>query len=93
MVVGLAMDEDGIPPTVQGRLQAAGILVETACKYGVDARDLYLDPLVMPVGVGQSSRPGCLKYSEGFQERVSRVPHYLWDWQHFVRAACSVTPQ
>lgn len=51
MVVGLAMDEDGIPPTVQGRLQAAGILVETACKYGVDARDLYLDPLVMPVGV------------------------------------------
>ena len=48
-LVGLAMDEDGIPKTVAKRV-AACEKIATACeKNGVPLENLYFDPLVLPV--------------------------------------------
>ncbi len=48
-VVALAMDDKGIPETVEGRLSACRVLAEKAEAYGIPAENLFFDPLVLPV--------------------------------------------
>ena len=49
-VIGLTIGEEGIPATPEGRLAAAGTIIERAAKLGVPAEDIIIDPLVMTVG-------------------------------------------
>lgn len=49
-VIGMAIGNEGIPPTAEGRLAAAGKIIEHAAKMGISAEDIIIDPLVMTVG-------------------------------------------
>lgn len=49
LLVGLAMDEAGIPATVEGRIGACEIIAAACEKYGVSVSNLFFDPLVVPV--------------------------------------------
>jgi len=49
-VIGMAIGNDGIPPTAEGRLAAAGKIIEYAAKIGIPIEDIIIDPLVMTVG-------------------------------------------
>ncbi|MCC6298423.1 MAG: dihydropteroate synthase [Anaerolineales bacterium] len=49
-VIGMAIGNDGISPTAEGRLAAAGKIIEHAAKMGIPAEDVVIDPLVMTVG-------------------------------------------
>lgn len=49
-VIGLTIGEEGIPATPEGRLAAAGIIVERCAKMGIPIEDIIIDPLVMTVG-------------------------------------------
>jgi 5-methyltetrahydrofolate--homocysteine methyltransferase len=49
-VIGMAIGNEGIPPTAEGRLAAAGKIIEHAAKIGIPAEDIIIDPLVMTVG-------------------------------------------
>jgi len=49
-VIGLAMDESGIPKTPQLRLQVAKKILGRAQDHGIDPADVVIDPLVLPVG-------------------------------------------
>ena len=49
-VIGLAMDESGIPPTAEGRLAVAGRIIERATGMGIPIEDIIIDPLVLTVG-------------------------------------------
>ncbi|MCD7947055.1 MAG: homocysteine S-methyltransferase family protein [Oscillospiraceae bacterium] len=53
LVVGLALDEDGIPPTAQGRLEIARRIRDTARSYGIPDEDLLLDCLVLTASAQQ----------------------------------------
>ncbi len=48
-LVGLAMDEGGIPKTVEERLRACGRIAEACDARGVELGRLYFDPLVLPL--------------------------------------------
>lgn len=48
-LVGLAMDENGIPKTVEDRLAACDRIVSAAQDNGVPVSNLFFDPLVLPV--------------------------------------------
>jgi len=48
-IVGLAMDETGIPKTVEDRLRACENIASACEKYGVPIENVYFDPLVLPV--------------------------------------------
>jgi cobalamin-dependent methionine synthase I len=50
-VVGLCMDERGVPPTAAGRVEVAERLVDEVTRQGVSRRRLYLDALVEPISV------------------------------------------
>lgn len=49
-VIGMAIGNEGIPPTAEGRLAAAGKIIEHATKMGIPVEDIIIDPLVMTVG-------------------------------------------
>jgi 5-methyltetrahydrofolate--homocysteine methyltransferase len=49
-VIGLVMDDDGIPATPEGRLKVAEKILERAAQLGIPAEDVVIDPLVMAVG-------------------------------------------
>jgi 5-methyltetrahydrofolate--homocysteine methyltransferase len=49
-VIGLTMDEQGIPKAAEGRVKIAGRILEAAAKYGIPAEDVIIDPLVLTVG-------------------------------------------
>lgn len=55
-VIGLAMDDDGIPPTAEKRLAIARTIVERAEVLGVPREDLVVDCLTLTVGA--DSRAG-----------------------------------
>lgn len=48
-VIGLAMDDEGIPRSAQERLVIAGRILAAARAHGVLDERVYIDPLVMPV--------------------------------------------
>jgi len=49
-VIGLTIADEGIPPTAELRLAAAGRIIERAAKIGIPVEDIIIDPLVMTVG-------------------------------------------
>ena len=50
-VVALCMDNKGMPETMEDRLRVAEALVNGLTAAGVPAEDIFLDPLVKPLGV------------------------------------------
>ena len=49
-VIGLTMDEHGIPDTPARRLEVARKILSRAKDHGIPAADVLIDPLVLPVG-------------------------------------------
>lgn len=49
-VIGLAMDDRGIPKTPEERVAVAERILEHAAKIGIPAEDVIIDPLVLTVG-------------------------------------------
>ena len=49
VVIGLTIDEDGIPATADGRVRVAGKIIEEAKKYGIDKKDIVIDVLAMTI--------------------------------------------
>lgn len=49
VVVGLTLDENGIPETAEGRVAIAGKIIEEAKKYGIDKKDIVIDVLTMTI--------------------------------------------
>lgn len=54
-VVGLTLDEGGIPKTAEGRFAIAKRIVERAEALGVDRRDVYIDCLTLTVSAEQEA--------------------------------------
>ena len=49
-VIGLTMDDNGIPKTPEERLAVAEKILERAARLGIPAEDVIIDPLVLTVG-------------------------------------------
>lgn len=55
VVVGLLLDEDGIPETADGRIRVAKKIIRTAAEYGIEKKDLVFDALALTVSSNQQS--------------------------------------
>jgi 5-methyltetrahydrofolate--homocysteine methyltransferase len=49
-VIGLTMDDNGIPKTAEERVAVAEKIIERAVKMGIPVEDIVIDPLVLTVG-------------------------------------------
>jgi 5-methyltetrahydrofolate--homocysteine methyltransferase len=54
-VIGLTMDDDGIPQTAEDRLKVAEKIIERAASLGIPQQDIIIDPLVLTVGADQQA--------------------------------------
>jgi len=63
-VIGMAIDQEGIPATAEGRLAAAARVIERATKMGIPIEDIIIDPLVMTVGHNSMAATVTLKAIE-----------------------------
>ncbi len=50
-IIGLCLDDKGIPETVSGRFKVAEKIVNTAVKAGIDVEDIFIDPLTLTASV------------------------------------------
>lgn len=63
-VIGLTMDDDGIPTDPETRLAIAGKIIERAGKLGIEPKDIVIDPLVMAIGADSNAGSVTLKSIE-----------------------------
>lgn len=69
VVVGLTLDENGIPETAEGRVAIAGKIIEEAKKYGIDKKDIVIDVLTMTI----SSEPNGAKITLDALKKVREL--------------------
>lgn len=53
-VVGLTLDENGIPKTAEKRFEIAKRIMDTAMSYGIPKRDIYIDCLTLTASAEQA---------------------------------------
>ena len=61
VVVALTLDENGIPETVDGRVEIAKKIISTANEYGVDKKDIIFDTLAMTISADKNAAITTLK--------------------------------
>jgi len=73
-VIGLAMDKSGVPNNKDKRLELAATIIAKAMEYEMDADDLFLDPIVLPVNVAQTQAFEVLESIREFRHLCEPAP-------------------
>lgn len=55
VLVCLTLDENGIPSTARGRIDIAKKIIRKASEYGIDKKDLIIDPLSMTISTDKEN--------------------------------------
>lgn len=69
-VIGLTMDDNGIPGDADTRAVIAERIVERAAKVGIPAEDVVIDPLVLTVGADDQASAVTLQTIELIRQRL-----------------------
>ena len=69
VVVGLTLDENGIPETSEGRAEIAEKIIAEARKYGIEKKDIIIDPLAMTVSADKNAANVTLSAVKRIRER------------------------
>ncbi len=69
-VIGLTMDENGIPTDPEVRAAIAEKIVERAARAGIPAHDVVIDPLVLTVGADDQAGAVTLRTIELVRQRL-----------------------
>ena len=68
VLVGLPLDEDGIPDTAEGRLAIAKRIYEAADRYGIPRKDIVIDGLAMTISSDPNSAIATLDTVKGIRD-------------------------
>jgi 5-methyltetrahydrofolate--homocysteine methyltransferase len=69
-VVGLTMDDEGIPREAARRVEIAERLLEAAMRRGIPAEDVIIDPLAMAVSTDEAAALETLRTLQRIRERL-----------------------
>lgn len=69
-VIGLTLDEDGIPESAEARLAIAEKILDKAISYGVPKEDVYIDCLTLTVSAQQDGAAETLKAIRLVKEKL-----------------------
>ena len=64
VVVALTLDENGIPEKAEGRVAIACRIIERAKDYGIDKKDIIVDPLALTISADAMAGEETLKAVE-----------------------------
>ena len=68
VLVGLTLDENGIPETAEGRIAVAEKIYNEAAKYGIAKKDIIIDPLTLTVSTGSDNAKITLDAVKGIHD-------------------------
>ncbi len=69
-VVGLTLDENGIPKTAEKRLEIAKRITDRACALGIPKEDIFIDCLTLTASAEQAAANETLKAVRAVKERL-----------------------
>ncbi len=67
-VIGLTIDENGIPKDVETRIRLTGKILERAARFDIPAEDVIIDPLVLAVSTDHEAAAKTLEAIERIRE-------------------------
>ncbi len=70
VVVGLCLDENGIPPTAEERFEIAKKITDEAAKYGIPKKNLVMDALTLTISAQQTEAAETLKAVRMIREKL-----------------------
>ncbi|MBE5921190.1 MAG: homocysteine methyltransferase [Lachnospiraceae bacterium] len=70
VVVALTLDESGIPETAEGRIAIAKRIYAVADTYGIEKKDIIVDPLCMTISTDDQSARVTLDALKGIKEQL-----------------------
>jgi 5-methyltetrahydrofolate corrinoid/iron sulfur protein methyltransferase len=73
-LIGLTIDERGIPRNAEARAEIALTIVARALEAGIEPTRLYLDPIVLPVSAAQDQCAAALKAIPTFKSLCDPAP-------------------
>ncbi len=73
VVVGLTLDETGIPATAEGRLAIAEKIYRTAERYGIERKDIVIDALTMTMSTDDTSAATTIAVVKKIKEQGGRT--------------------
>jgi len=76
-IIGLTIDENGVPNNAEGRAEIALKILSTAMEHGLDPGRLYIDPIVLPVKADQKSPGFVLEAIKQFTMLCDPPPHIV----------------
>ena len=68
VVIGLTIDEEGIPNTAEGRIKIARKIIKEAEKYGIQKKDIVIDVLAMTISSEPDGAKVTLEALKGVRE-------------------------
>jgi len=74
-VIGLTIDEDGVPSTVDKRVEIAAKILAGAMDAGISVEDLYIDPITLPVNCAQDQPERIFAAISQFRMLSDPPPH------------------
>ncbi len=69
-VIGLCLDENGIPETAQGRVEIAERILKAALRFGIPREDVFIDCLTLTVSAQQEQAAETLKAVRYISEKL-----------------------
>lgn len=72
-VVALCMDDGVMPETVEDRLRVAGKLVPGLVEAGIPEEEIYLDPLIKPLGVNSQFGMEAMESTRAIRQKYPKV--------------------
>jgi 5-methyltetrahydrofolate corrinoid/iron sulfur protein methyltransferase len=73
-IIALTLNEAGIPNDAGSRCEMAMIMITTAMEHGLSTENIYLDPLVLPVGAAQDQGTKVLEALDMFKTLCDPAP-------------------
>lgn len=70
VLVGLCLDEDGIPPTAEERVKIAENIANEAAKYGIKRKNLVMDALTLTISAQQTESAETIKALKMIKENL-----------------------
>ena len=77
VVIALTLDENGIPNTAEGRVEIAKRIIEKAKEYGIDKKDIIVDPLCLTVSSDKNAPSITLRSIELLKEMGAQYVKYI----------------
>ncbi len=74
-VVGLTIDEEGVPSTTDKRVEIAAKIMAAAMENGISAEELYIDPITLPVNCAQDQPTRTFSAISQFRMLSDPPPH------------------